>query len=183
MPWPGRCARSAVSNGPCCSSSTGSQIRRSDAVLNKVRPETRSPAPCFHRHGEIRDRTFENQRYGASGLNLTIAAIILWNTIYLGHAVAELRAQAETLPISCSPTLPRSAGSTSASMATTSGHPSRSSGGFGRCEIRAPPSSMPLSARFGTDSAMTPIMERRVRFRFLAATNLPFHRCGRTCSI
>ena len=102
MPWPGRCARSAVSNGPCCSSSTGSQIRRSDAVptpgSTKARPETRSPAPCFHRHGEIRDRTFENQRYGASGLNLTIAAIILWNTIYLGHAVAELRAQAETLP-------------------------------------------------------------------------------------
>ena len=24
--------------------------------------------------------------------------MILWNTIYLGHAVAELRAQAETLP-------------------------------------------------------------------------------------
>jgi Tn3 transposase DDE domain len=49
-----------------------------------------------HRHGEIRDRTFENQRYRASGLNLAIAAIILWNTIYLDHAVAELRAQAET---------------------------------------------------------------------------------------
>jgi len=42
-------------------------------------------------------------------------------------------------------TLPRSAGSTSASMATTSGHPNRSSRGFDRCEIRAPPSSMPLS--------------------------------------
>jgi hypothetical protein len=59
-------------------------------------------------------------------------------------------------PISCSPTLPRSAGSTSSSMATTSGHPNRSRRGFGRCEIRAPPSSMPLSVRFGTDSAMTP---------------------------
>ena len=41
-------------------------------------------------------------------------------------------------------------------MATTSGHPNRSRRGFGRCEIRAPPSSMPLSVRFGTDSAMTP---------------------------
>jgi TnpA family transposase len=30
----------------------------------------------------------ENQRYRASGLNLTIAAIVLWNTIYLGRAVA-----------------------------------------------------------------------------------------------
>jgi hypothetical protein len=29
----------------------------------------------FHRQGEIRDRIFENQRYRASGLNLTIAAI------------------------------------------------------------------------------------------------------------
>ena len=48
-------------------------------------------------------------------------------------------------PINCSLTLPRSAGSTSASMATTSGHPNRSSRGFGRCEIRAPPSSMLLS--------------------------------------
>jgi Tn3 transposase DDE domain len=41
---------------------------------------------------------FVPQRYRASGLNLTIAAIALWNTIYLGHAVAELRAQSETLP-------------------------------------------------------------------------------------
>ena len=57
-----------------------------------------SPCLFFHRHGEIRDRTFENQRYRASGLNLTIAAITLWNTIYLGHAVAELRVQGEVLP-------------------------------------------------------------------------------------
>jgi hypothetical protein len=51
----------------------------------------------FHRHGEIRDRTFENQPYRASGLNLTIAAIILWNTVYLSRAVAKLRAQGEFL--------------------------------------------------------------------------------------
>jgi len=44
----------------------------------------------------------ENQRYRASGLNLTIAAIVLWNTIYLSHAIAELRAQGEPCPISCS---------------------------------------------------------------------------------
>ena len=37
-------------------------------------------AVFFHRLGEIRDRTFENQRYRASGLNLAVAAIILWNT-------------------------------------------------------------------------------------------------------
>jgi len=48
--------------------------------------------------GEIRDRTFENQRYRASGLNLAVAAIILWNTVYLGHAVGELRSCGEILP-------------------------------------------------------------------------------------
>jgi len=32
-----------------------------------------------------------NQRYRASGLNLIVAAIILWNTIYLERAIAALR--------------------------------------------------------------------------------------------
>jgi hypothetical protein len=51
----------------------------------------------FHRLGEIRDRTFENQRYRASGLNLAVAAIILWNTVYLGRAVDELRSRGEVI--------------------------------------------------------------------------------------
>ena len=38
----------------------------------------------FNRLGEIRDRSFEQQRYRASGLNLVTAAIVLWNTVYLG---------------------------------------------------------------------------------------------------
>jgi TnpA family transposase len=38
----------------------------------------------FHRFGEIRDRSYENQRYRASGLNLVIAAITLWNTVFSG---------------------------------------------------------------------------------------------------
>jgi hypothetical protein len=68
--------------------------RRSNAGLNKGEARNSlARALFFHRHGEIRNRTFENQRYRASGLNLTIAAIVLWNTIYLGHAVAELRAR------------------------------------------------------------------------------------------
>jgi Tn3 transposase DDE domain len=46
----------------------------------------------------FRDRTFENQRYRASGLNLAVAAIILWNTVYLGRAVHELRSRGETIP-------------------------------------------------------------------------------------
>src|ERR1700719_410292 len=102
MPCPGRCARLAVSNEPC-SSSTGSQILRLDAVptpcLNKGEARNAlARALFFHRHGEIRNRTFENRRYRASGLNLTIAAISLWNTFYLSRAVAELRVQGEVLP-------------------------------------------------------------------------------------
>src|SRR6516164_8545810 len=31
--------------------------------------------------GELRDRSFEAQRHRASGLNLVVAAIILWNTV------------------------------------------------------------------------------------------------------
>ena len=41
--------------------------------------------------GEIRDRTFEQQRYRASGLNLVTAAIVLWNTVYLERATEALR--------------------------------------------------------------------------------------------
>ena len=33
----------------------------------------------------------KDQRYRASGLNLIVAAIILWNTVYLERAVADLR--------------------------------------------------------------------------------------------
>ena len=68
--------------------------RRSHAVLNKGEAKhylTR--AVFFHRLGEIRDRTFENQRYRASGLNLAVAAIVLWNTVYLGRAVDQLRSR------------------------------------------------------------------------------------------
>lgn len=35
----------------------------------------------FNRLGEMRDRTFENQRYRASGLNLVVAAIILEHSL------------------------------------------------------------------------------------------------------
>ena len=52
----------------------------------------------FHRQGEIRDRTFENQSFRAPGLSLITAAIVHWNTIYLDRAVRELRAQNVALP-------------------------------------------------------------------------------------
>jgi TnpA family transposase len=54
-------------------------------------------AVFFNRLGELRDRSFENQRYRASGLNLVVAAIVLWNTVYLGRAVQGLREQGQTV--------------------------------------------------------------------------------------
>jgi Tn3 transposase DDE domain len=48
-------------------------------------------AVFFNRLGELRDRTFENQRYRVSGLNLVVAAIVLWNTVYLERAIKGLR--------------------------------------------------------------------------------------------
>jgi TnpA family transposase len=73
--------------------------RRTNAGLNKGEARNAlARAVFFHRLGEIRDRTFENQRYRASGLNLAVAAIILWNTVYLGRAVDELRSRGEAIP-------------------------------------------------------------------------------------
>jgi hypothetical protein len=72
--------------------------RRSNAGLNKGRGAQRAgQGVFFHRLGEIRDHTFENQRYRASDLNLAVAAIILWNTVYFSHAVTELRSQDEII--------------------------------------------------------------------------------------
>ncbi len=59
--------------------------RRLQVGLNKG--ESRNAlarAVFFNRQGDLRDRSFENQRYRASGLNLIVAAMILWNTVYLG---------------------------------------------------------------------------------------------------
>jgi hypothetical protein len=44
---------------------------------------------------EIRDRSCDSQRYRASGLNLVVAAIILWNTVYLKRAITALRREQE----------------------------------------------------------------------------------------
>jgi hypothetical protein len=51
----------------------------------------------FNRLGEIRDRSFEQQRYRASGLNLVTAAIVLWNTVYLERAANALRGNGHTV--------------------------------------------------------------------------------------
>jgi TnpA family transposase len=44
------------------------------------------------------DRTWEEQHNSASGLNLVVAAIILWNTVYLAKAIAHLKQQGEVIP-------------------------------------------------------------------------------------
>ena len=38
-------------------------------------------AVFFNRLGEIRDRSFEQERYRASGLIVVTAAFVLWNTV------------------------------------------------------------------------------------------------------
>ena len=45
----------------------------------------------FYRLSEIRDRSFEQQQYRASGLTLATAAIALWNTVDLDRATNALR--------------------------------------------------------------------------------------------
>jgi len=66
--------------------------RRVTAGLNKGEAHNAmARAACFNRLGEIRDRSFENQRHRASGLNLIVAAITLWNTVYLERAASLLQ--------------------------------------------------------------------------------------------
>jgi len=66
--------------------------RRVQIGLNKGEAKNALARAVFlNRLGEIRDRSFENQRYRASGLNLVVAAIVLWNTVDLERAVQALR--------------------------------------------------------------------------------------------
>ena len=70
--------------------------RRVQAGLNKGEARNAlARAVFFNRLGEIRDHSFEQQRYRASGLNLVTAAIILWNTVYLERATLTLRAHGQ----------------------------------------------------------------------------------------
>ena len=68
--------------------------RRVNVELNKGEARNAlAKAVFFNRLGEVRDRSYEDQRYRANGLNLVVAAITLWNTAYLERAVEELRRQ------------------------------------------------------------------------------------------
>jgi TnpA family transposase len=73
--------------------------RHSHGNLNKG--ESRhalARAVFFHRLGELRDRTAEAMAYHASGLNLVVNAIILWNTTYLARTVEFVRDQGVPIP-------------------------------------------------------------------------------------
>lgn len=62
--------------------------RRVHAGLNKGKARNAlARAVFFNRLGEIRDRSFDQQSYRASGLNLVTAAIVLWNTVYIERAI------------------------------------------------------------------------------------------------
>jgi TnpA family transposase len=72
--------------------------RRVQSGLNKGEAKNAlARAVFFNRLGELRDRRFENQRYRASGLNLVVAAIVLWNTVYLERSTAALREHGQTV--------------------------------------------------------------------------------------
>jgi TnpA family transposase len=48
-------------------------------------------AVFFNRLGELRHRTYENRQHRAGGLNLVVAAIALWNTVYLERGIHALQ--------------------------------------------------------------------------------------------
>ena len=96
--------------------------RRSNGNLNKG--ESRhalARAVFFHRLGELRDRTAEDMAHRASGLNLVVNAIVLWNTTYLARASPTSAARASRSPTRSCPMLLRCGGTTSRSPATISG--------------------------------------------------------------
>ncbi len=95
---------------------------RANAGLNKGEARNAlARAVFFHRLGELRDRSFENQAFRASGLNLLVAAIILWNTRYRQAASDALAARRAAVPPDLMRHFAPLGWSTSASPATTSG--------------------------------------------------------------
>jgi TnpA family transposase len=73
--------------------------RRCQAGLNKSEQRhALTQAICTFRQGRVIDRTHETQQYRASGLNLVIAAIVYWNSIYMADAVSHLRATGGAVP-------------------------------------------------------------------------------------
>lgn len=68
--------------------------RRVTAGLNKGEARNAlARAVFFNRLGTVEERSYEDQSHRASGLNLVVAAIIFWNTLYLEQAVTQLKVQ------------------------------------------------------------------------------------------
>lgn len=55
-------------------------------------------AVFFNRLGQVRDRAYESQLHRVRGLNLLVAAIVLWNSRYLDEAVGALRRHGHDVP-------------------------------------------------------------------------------------
>ena len=69
------------------------------AGLNKGESRHALAAAVFtQRQGRLTDRTVESQEFRASALNLVTAAIVYWNTLYMGRAVEHLRASGHPAP-------------------------------------------------------------------------------------
>lgn len=83
-----------ISGGACISALNKGEARNSLAR-----------AIFFYRRGAVRDRLREDLQNKASGLNLVVAAIVLWNTVYLEQAVAALERQGTPIPAECLPHL------------------------------------------------------------------------------
>lgn len=72
--------------------------RRVQVGLNKGEARNAlARAVCHYQLGEIRDRSYEDQQYRASGLNLVTAAIVLWNTVYLAEVIEQLKRDGVTI--------------------------------------------------------------------------------------
>jgi TnpA family transposase len=57
-----------------------------------------SRAVYFYRRGMVQERNFEEMTHRASGLNLVVAAIVLWNTVYLQKAIERLEEHNAPIP-------------------------------------------------------------------------------------
>ncbi len=78
--------------------------RQATAELNKGESHNAlSRAVCFHRLGRLHDRTAQSQQHRASGLALVTAAIVLWNTVYLGRALDAARRHGDLIPAPACP--------------------------------------------------------------------------------
>lgn len=57
-----------------------------------------SRAVYFYRRGMVQERSFEEMTHRASALNLIVAAIVLWNTVYLQKAIERLKERNAPIP-------------------------------------------------------------------------------------